>query len=44
MRREQRQQQQDELPNGNHRQPPAQDRGVFPPPGDPAQNDWAILR
>ncbi|KAI0359680.1 HCP-like protein [Trametes cingulata] len=23
---------------------PAVDRGVFPPPGDPAQDEWAILR
>lgn len=40
MRREQRNQgqggdQQGQAPNGN--------RGVFPPPGDPARQDWAIL-
>ncbi|KAJ3575054.1 hypothetical protein NP233_g1348 [Leucocoprinus birnbaumii] len=45
MRREQRQQQQQDQPaNGNHGQAPAQERGLFPPPGDPARNDWAILR
>ena len=36
MRREQRNQEQAGAPNGN--------RGVFPPPGDPARRDWAILR
>ncbi|KAF9451494.1 hypothetical protein P691DRAFT_807605 [Macrolepiota fuliginosa MF-IS2] len=45
MRREQQQQQQQDPPaNGNHGQAPAQAGGVFPPPGDPARNDWAILR
>lgn len=39
MRREQRNQGQageEQAPNGNG--------GVFPPPGDPARQDWAILR
>lgn len=35
MRREQRDQQ-----GGENRN----DGGVFPPPGDPARNDWVILR
>ena len=40
MRREQRQQQQGE---GNGEQP-QRPNGFFPPPGDPARNEWAILR
>ena len=40
-----REEEQRRLANG---QPPEQgqdrQRGVFPPPGDPAQDDWAILR
>lgn len=42
MRREQRQQQQ-EQPAG-HEQAPAQNRGLYPPPGDLARGEWAILR
>lgn len=46
MRREQQQQQQqqNQPANGNHGQAPAQEGGLFPPPGDPARNEWAILR
>ncbi|OBZ69692.1 Protein sel-1 1 [Grifola frondosa] len=40
MRREQQQQQQQDGPQ----QPPPPAGGVFPPPGDPARDDWAILR
>ncbi|KZT23519.1 HCP-like protein [Neolentinus lepideus HHB14362 ss-1] len=29
---------------GNGQAPPAQNQGVFPPPGDAARDDWAILR
>ena len=36
MRREQRNQGEQQAGNG--------DRGVFPPPGDPARQDWAIMR
>ncbi|KAF8891764.1 hypothetical protein BD779DRAFT_1643181 [Infundibulicybe gibba] len=38
MRRDQQQQ------GGDGNQPPAANGGVFPPPGDPARNEWAILR
>lgn len=45
MRREQRQpRQQDQPANGNPGQAPAQNGGLFPPPGDPARDEWAILR
>lgn len=47
MRREQQQQQQQQqnpAANGNHRQAPGQEGGLFPPPGDPARNEWAIMR
>lgn len=41
MRRDQREQGQ----AGDQQAPPnGPDGGVFPPPGDPARNDWAILR
>lgn len=39
MRRDQREQGQ-----AGDQAPPNGDGGVFPPPGDPARNDWAILR
>ncbi|KAJ7594970.1 hypothetical protein C8J56DRAFT_1002681 [Mycena floridula] len=29
---------------GEHQQAPPEDNGLFPPAGDPARNEWAILR
>ncbi|KIK69055.1 hypothetical protein GYMLUDRAFT_91457 [Collybiopsis luxurians FD-317 M1] len=40
MRHNQQQQQQE----GDGRAPALNNHGMFPPPGDPARNDWAILR
>lgn len=40
MRRDQREQGQ----GGEQQQAPPNGNGVFPPPGDPARGDWAILR
>ncbi|KAH9856024.1 HCP-like protein [Lenzites betulinus] len=38
-------QEEDQRRQANGQPPRAQpDRGVFPPPGDPAQDEWAILR
>ncbi|KAL0955834.1 hypothetical protein HGRIS_002036 [Hohenbuehelia grisea] len=44
MRREQQQQQPPQPGNGVPPQPPAGNPGVFPPPGDPARDDWNIAR
>jgi SEL1 protein len=37
----------DQRPQGggeNEQPPPPANGGVFPPPGDPARNEWAVLR
>lgn len=35
----------DQRPAGEQQEPARNgDEGLFPPPGDPARNDWAILR
>lgn len=39
-----RDQQQPQGPNEAQPAQPHADRGIFPPPGDPARADWAILR
>lgn len=47
MRRDEQERQQQAAAQGNAAAPPApppQGQGVFPPPGDPARADWAILR
>ncbi|KAF8967950.1 hypothetical protein BDZ97DRAFT_1802104 [Flammula alnicola] len=44
MRRDQREQGQAGGQAGEQAAPPNGNRGVFPPPGDPARNEWAILR
>jgi len=42
--RTQQQQRQQQQGEGDNQRPPNADGGVFPAPGDPARDEWAILR